>query len=280
MTSEYAILIPAAPRDDVADTIDSVLHFEPSAEVIVLKDFESNSPLDSRVTVLPALPWKRDGFGGLLQKKMWALDYILHNSKADIVLSLDADALLIKEGLFPKVAKVFEDETVGIAGCSRLTPSGTKRDFTPVAKSIKSRGGLRSISRISGRRFLGDLLARVESTEYEMGEHALGGAEFFSRKMISDWSSLGWLRDHGVSKIPIPEDGAFGLMSYAAGYCIKDIGGPGGLLNIAWKGLPASPKDVHESTAYITHSVRSFEDLDEIQIRNFFKSTRNGDKNG
>ena len=84
------------------------------------------------------------------------------------------------------------------------------------------------------------------------------------------------MQDHGVSKLPIPEDGAFGLMAYAAGYRIQDIGGPGGLLNIAWKGLPASPKDVNESGAYITHSVRSFEDLNEVEIRNFFKSIRYG----
>ena len=276
MSSKHVILIPAAPRDNVSDTVESVLHFEPKAEVIVIKDYEDNSKLDSRVTVLPPLPWKRDGFGGLLQKKMWALEYIHQNSTAEIILSLDADALLIKSGVFSKVSEVFKDARIGIAGCSRLTPSGTQRDFTPVAKSMRSRGGLRSIANVKGRRFIEELLMLAKFTEYEIGEHALGGAEFFSRKMVADWSSLGWLQDHGVSKLPIPEDGAFGLMAYAAGYRIQDIGGPGGLLNIAWKGLPASPKDVNESGAYITHSVRSFEDLNEVEIRNFFKSIRYG----
>jgi hypothetical protein len=276
MSSRYAILIPAAPRDDVADTLDSVFHFEPAAEVVLIKDYDDNSKLDPRVTVLPPLPWKRDGLGGLLQKKMWAFEYILQNSTAEVILSLDADALLIKGGVFPKVAEVFKDENVGIAGCSRQTPSGHTRDFSPVAKSIRSRGGLRSINHNSGRRFIEKLLLQARSTEYEIGEHALGGASFFSRKIVNDWSKLGWLKDHGISKIPIPEDGAFGLMAYAAGYRIEDIGGPGGLLNIAWNGLPASPKEVHESTAYVTHSVRSFEDLNEIQIRNFFKSIRRG----
>ena len=277
MSSKYAILIPAASRDNVADTLDSVFRFEPSATVIVLRDYDNGDRLDSRATVLPPLPWKRDGFGGLLQKKMWALQFLLSNSDAEIILSLDADALLIKSGVFPKVAEVFKDKHVGIAGCSRLTPKGKARDFGPVAKSIGSLGGIRSIAQTDGRKFIKDLLSLAKPTGYQLGEHALGGAEFFNRQMIADWSSFGWLQDHGLSKIPVPEDGVFGLMAYAAGYRIQDIGGPGGLVNIAWRGLPDSPKVIHDSAAFITHSVRFYEDLTEIQIRQFFKTIRAND---
>jgi len=274
MSSKNVILIPAALRDNVSDTVDSVLHFEPKAEVIVIKDYEDNLKLDSRVTVLPPLPWKRNAFGGLLQKKMWALEYILQNSTAEIILSLDADALLIKSGVFSKVSEVFKDARIGISGCARLTPSGTQRDFTAVGESIRSRGGLRSIAHVKGRQFTHDLLMLAESTEYELGEHALGGAQFFSRKMVADWSSLGWLQDRGLSTLPIADDGSLGLMAYAAGYRIQDIGGPGGLLNVAWKGLPSSPEEIAASGAYITHSVRSYKNRNENEIRGFFRDIR------
>jgi hypothetical protein len=274
MTSNFVILIPAAKRDDLRDTVDSVLHYEPDLMVVVVKDFDEELVLDSRVTVLPPLPWVRNGFGAVFQKKLWALDYILQNTPAEIVLSLDADALVLRRGVFPKVSQVFQDSSIGIAGCSRIAPSGGIRSFDPVARSISSQGGFRSYSHFQARSFVRELLDLASTTNYVVGEHALGGAQFFRREMLSHWKSLGWMRDYGVSKLPIPEDGLFGLMAYASGYSIAEIGGPDGLLNISWKGLPSSPEQIYESGAYITHSVRSYKDLNENQIRTYFKERR------
>jgi hypothetical protein len=216
----------------------------------------------------------RNGFGALFQKKVWAFDYIIQNTEVDIVLSLDADALLLRSGVFPIVSQLFLDSSIGIAGCCRDAPSGGIRDFTPVARSILSRGGLRSFAQRQARGFVGELLDRASTTDYVLGEHALGGAQFFRREMLSHWKSLGWLGDFGVSKLQIPEDGLFGLMAYASGYRIADIGGPGGLLNISWKGLPDSPAQICESGAYATHSVRTYGSMSEAQIRGYFKEKR------
>ena len=274
MNFNFAILIPAARRDDIRDTVDSVLHFEPELMVVVIKDFDEELMLDSRVTVLPPLPGVRNGLGAIFQKKAWAFDYILQNTEVDIILSLDADALLLRSGVFPMVSQFFLDSSIGIAGCCRIAPSGGTRDFTPVARSISSRGGLRSFGQRQARGFVGELLDRASTTDYVLGEHALGGAQFFRREMLSHWKSLGWLGDFGVSKLHIPEDGLFGLMAYASGYSIADIGGPGGLLNISWRGLPDSPEQICDSDAYATHSVRSYGSMREDQIRGFFKERR------
>jgi len=274
MGNKYAILIPSAKKDDIRDTVDSVLHFEPDSLVLVIKDFDEDLKLDSRVTVLPPLPWVRNGFGALFQKKVWAFDFILQNTEVETILSLDADALLLRSGVFPKVSQVFLDPSIGIAGCCRIAPSGGIRNFEAVGRALQSRGGLRSIGQLKARSFVGELLARASKTNYVLGEHAQGGAQFFKREMINHWKSRGWLGDFGVSKLPIAEDGLFGLMAHASGYSIADIGGPGGLLNIAWKGLPSSPDQIHDSGAYATHSVRSFENMNETQIRSYFKEKR------
>jgi hypothetical protein len=274
MGQKYAILIPSAKRDDIKDTVDSVLHFEPDLLVVVVKDFDEDLVLDSRVTVLPPLPWVRNGFGAIFQKKIWAIDFILQNTEVETILSLDADALILRSGVFPKVSQVFLDPSIGIAGCCRITPSGGTRNFEAIGRSLQNRGGLRSLGQLKARSFVGELLARASTTNYVLGVHALGGAQFFKREMLSHWKSLGWLGDFGISKLNIAEDGLFGLMAYASGYGIADIGGPGGLLNIAWKGLPSSPNQICDSGAYATHSVRSFENMNETQIRGYFKERR------
>jgi hypothetical protein len=65
-----------------------------------------------------------------------------------------------------------------------------------------------------------------------------------------------------------------GLLTVAAGYHIADFGRPADPIALAWKGLPAHPEELLARKKLVTHSVRSWESLEESQIRNFFREAR------
>jgi hypothetical protein len=274
MNVNFAILIPAAKRDDLQDTLESILHYEPNVPIYVLKDFDGPIRIDPRVIVIPPLPYKRNALGGLLQKKLWAFDYIMTNTNVDVVLTLDADALVIRSGIFESVLSPLENINSGCLGCCRVSPSGAPRSFMQMGKTISRFGGFRALRIRDGRSLIKEFLKLAKTSDYELGAHAISCAVFFKRELLEEWQSRGWLENHGLSEFPIPDDGMLGLMTYASGYKIGEIGGPNGLINVAWKGLSAAPEQLNNSGAFIIHSVRKFEEMTEIEIRSFFRRIR------
>ena len=274
MTAKYAILVPAGPRDNLVDTLNSIIFYEPNVLIFVILDYEVNLSLPSNVIVFPPLPWDRNTYGGLLQKKLWAFDYIIRNTQAEIVLTMDADSLMLRSGVFEEVEKKFHDNSLGAAGAYRLDPSGNFRNFHPIARSIVFRVVSSSLRLKRGALVLIRMLLMGKSKEYELGEHPLGCSVFFNRSMLEKWQSLGWLSPQGLETIQVADDGILGLMIKASGYKIAEIGGAGQLLQVAWRGLPTSPQEIVASRAYLTHSVRYFQKLTEENIRSYFANLR------
>ncbi len=271
------MLIPTASRDDVNDTIDSILQLEPSCRIFVVKDFDEPLIFDPRVTVIPPLPWRRNSFGGLLQKKLWALDFIIENANFEYLLTLDADALFIRSGVTSKIDEFFSSvpNNIGAAGCHRVSPSGELRDFRPARRILLRRLFLYPFSVRGSTRALFRLVHLAKANGLELGEHPLGAAVFFRREMLLKWKALGWLKDQRLSTLPIPDDHLLGLMIFASGFSVGEIGGPGGLISVKWIGLPAHPNFLLKQEVFIVHSVRSFENLTELEIRVQFQKSRN-----
>jgi hypothetical protein len=67
------------------------------------------------------------------------------------------------------------------------------------------------------------------------------------------------------------------LLTAAAGFRIGDFGGPADPLALKWQGLPAHPADLLTAGKLVTHSVRSWQNLSERQIRNIFAQARTED---
>lgn len=70
------------------------------------------------------------------------------------------------------------------------------------------------------------------------------------------------------------DDHIMPLLTVAGGYRIADFGGPADPLALRWRGLPAHPLDLLAAGKLATHSVRSWADLDEQQIRAIFAEAR------
>jgi hypothetical protein len=92
--------------------------------------------------------------------------------------------------------------------------------------------------------------------------------------MLEDWARRGWLELKGLRTSHVPEDVLLGLATRAAGFTIAELGGRDGPLAVTWRGLPASPPQLAASGAIAVHSVRSWKDWTESEIRSFFRDRR------
>ncbi len=272
------VLISSAPRDNVVDTVDSVRTFMPEWRVVVIDDGVPDvrgDGLPDDVTVLPPLNYPRNTLGALWMKYCYGLKFILVNRPSDFILKLDADALVVASGLEAVIGRVFADPQVGLAGVYRIDPSGGRRDFSPIARAIGAEAkGLRSWVRPFARGPLRSLLVEARRNGYETGEHALGAANVIRTRMLEDWARRGWLSLKGLGTSHVPDDALLSLTTRAAGFTIAELGGRDGPFGVTWRGLPASPPELAASRAVIVHSVRSWEDWTEGEIRSFFKDRR------
>ncbi|GAA3227959.1 hypothetical protein [Actinocorallia longicatena] len=279
--NRVAVVIPAGPRDDVVDTVHSVLHYltDPAAVVVVddtrgLRDLSSLPALG--VEIVPAPGNARGGQGGLFVKLAAGFRHALDLGGFDLLLRLDADALVIGPGLEKAAAERFAAAPgVGMLGSYRIGPDGGRRDWTPAATSVRAESGPRGLRHPSLRARMRELVAAALPHGYEYGEHPLGGAYLLRADVLGELGARGWLDLPELARSKAGEDHLFGLLVRAAGYAIGDFGGPDDPLAVRWKGLPASPDElVHDKM--VTHSVRHWADLTETEIRRRFAGHRAG----
>ena len=273
-----AVVIPDSGRDDLGDTVASVQVYLPGAVVVVVDDRPAPAPRrDFGVgsVVLPALPYPRNAYGGLWLKECYAFRWVLANLATDYVLRLDSDALLIGPGLERTVVDRFAAEpALGVLGAYRLGRDGGTRDFGPAARAIMSEAGLPGLSRPACRRALRELLSAARGNGYELGEHTLGAVNALRPAMLARCQDMGWLSAEALAPSKLGEDWLIGMVARAAGYAIGELGGPGGPVALAWKGLPAAPEELLETGALATHSVRCWRERSEAEIRSYFAERR------
>jgi hypothetical protein len=273
------VLIPAGPRDDALDTIESVQMYLPDMPILVINDGHAGlgdaTALGPGVVVLPPLPFPHNVSGGLWRKEAYAFKYVLANIQCDYVLRLDADALLIGPGLDRLIESALSGPGTGLAGSFRATWDGARRDFSPAARILAAETrGPRSWRRPALRQVLRPLLRVATANGYEPGEHALGCVVGIRTELLRDWQARGWLDDTRILPTRLSDDHLMGLVARAAGYGIAEVGGAGSPVAVKWKGLPASPPDLIASGALVTHSVRAWGEWDEVGIRRYFREAR------
>jgi len=274
LKNKYAILVPAAERDNIQDTVDSIKYYEPNALVVLIQDYVTQKKISGDCIVLPKLNWPKGSYGGLFQKELYAFNFILKNFDCEIVLRLDADAVFIRPDVFTKVQAIFDqNRNVGMAGAVS-TIHGHPRNYDWAEELFRKRGGRQTFFKLRMRQTLAEREKKAFSHGYVRGFNTLGAATFLRTEMLRVWSEFGWLDDELLSGAPIPDDFLLSLHTYAAGYEIADIGGINGLLGVAAVGLPLPPNEIIERKKYIAHSVRSYESLTESEIRNYFRLHR------
>jgi hypothetical protein len=281
-----AVVVPAGPRDDIFDTLDSVVRYtDPSRLILVVDDTGTLQAdrsvarlraLSADIEVIPAPPSQPGLFGKLWVKLSAGYRSVLDGYEPGIVMRLDADALLIGPGLEAEAEHAFASEPdLGLLGSYRVGPDNGPRDFSWAAHRIRAEAGLRGLRHPRMRSTVRGYYRLARQHGYVDGEHVLGGAYIHSNAAIRAIERNGWLTDSRLlAKSRMGEDHLISMLTVAAGYRIADFGGPANPMALAWRGLPAHPAELLARGKLVTHSVRFWDGLTEQQIRAMFAAAR------
>ena len=278
-----AVIIPAGPRDDILDTLASVVQYtDPSRVILVIDDtgtLDASSAqicdLSGDIVVIPP-PAKAPGaYGGLWVKLAAGYSWVLERFRPRIILRMDADALMLGKGIEAAAEKVLASQPgVGMLGSYSTGPDGNPRDFSPAAQILRSEEGLRGLAHPRCRSRVRHYARLARQNGYFPGEHALGAAYIHSYQAAARLHRAGWFNEPWLAPASLGEDHLMSLLTVAAGFRIADFGGPGDPMALKWRGLPAHPSELLADGKLITHSVRSWGDLGERQIRSIFAEAR------
>jgi hypothetical protein len=281
-----AVIIPAGPRDDIMDTLASVLCYtDPSRIVVVVDDSALSARHPDLTNTFPdVVVIKAQETAVGVNKKLWvkaapAYRWLLERYDPGIVLRLDADAVILGPGVESTAEEAFSRHPeVGLLGSYHVGPDGGRRDFRPAAKVLRKEIGSRGLRHPQLRAGLRHYVRLARNNGYVDGEHALGGAFLLRAETIRSIYSNGGFDQPWLAESMLCDDHIMSLMTFASGYKIADFGGPADPLALKWKGLPAHPAELLANGKLVTHSVRSWGELTEREIRNIFAEARASSK--
>ena len=279
------VVLPVGPNDSDAaiDTLASALYYLDWSRIIVVIDDTGGGPgfgqrvnkLSPDIVVLHSPPRCSGGLGGLWVKIATGYRWLLERYEPDIILRLDADALIIGSGIEECATRQFDqDPKVGLLGSYRVDPNGDLRDWSWAAWRFHNEAGPRGLRYPPRWLGLRKLLALAKQHDYIDGEHVLGGSYIHSFKAADDIYAKGWFDQPYFATSRLGEDHIMSLLAVAAGYRIADFGRPEDPMALKWRGLPAHPEKLLDSKKLVTHSVRSWENMTEEEIRGIFRAAR------
>jgi hypothetical protein len=278
-----AVMIPAGPRDDIADTLASVVRYTDPSRVIVIMDDTAGPEAAGRgltaesadIEIITSRPARPGTQGGLWVKMAPAYRWLLAKYQPGIVLRLDADAVMLGSGLEAAAEDAFRRHPeAGLLGSYRVGADGGQRDFHPVARQLRAETGPLGLRHPRLRAGLRRYVSLARGGGYVEGEHVLGCAFLLRGGALQGIHRAGGFSTPWLEASRLGDDHIMSLMTVAAGYKIADFGGPADPIAVKWEELPAHPAELLARGKLVTHSVRSWGDLTERQIRDIFAAAR------
>jgi hypothetical protein len=286
--TRVAVVMPVGSLDDdLLDTLDSVLRYTDPDRVIVIMDDVSRTgqtlpdltAISPDIVVFrppPELPNGR--FIPLWLKLAATYHWLLERYEPELVLRLDADALLLGPGVETLADRAFAaDPDLGLLGSYRIGPDGGQRDFSWLAHQLRVLAGVRGLLHPRRRSMIRPYWRLARAQGYVDGEHILGAAVVFRCEALRAVDRNGWFTA-AWPDVMLGEDHIISMLMIAAGYRIGDFSGPDDPMALKWIGLPAHPDDLLARGKLVTHSVRSWQDLNQAQIRAIFAAARSQDQ--
>jgi hypothetical protein len=276
------VVIPAGPDDDIFDTVESVLTYAARPRAVIVVD-DTGSPqtpprlraLDRDVHVVAAPAGAEGGRGGLLLKIGAGYRYARSHFDFDVLIRLDGDALFLAAGVEEAAIRRFaENPHTGLLGSHRIASDGTPRDFSPAADLLgrELRGAWRRHPHLWLT--LARYVRRARRYGYERGEHCLGGAYVHSAAAVAELVDGGHLARRELRVSDLGEDHLMALLTIANGLHLGDFATGDQPLALRWRGLPDSPERLLASGKAIVHSVRSWQEMNEREVRGVFAAAR------
>ena len=268
-----AVVIPAGPglrEDFVDDTLRSVRERLGVPHTLIVVNDSPRRTWPDDVVVVPAPVGRPGTRGGLFVKLAAGIRRALELGEFDVLLRLDTDALVLRPGMVEEAVTRFDaDPSVGLLGAVAVGPDGGARSFAPAAAILRPEAGL-GLRGLRGLRHPA-LRRRLRSGPVD-GSHPLGGAYLLSAACCRSLASSGWLSAPELAYSRAGDDHLMGLAVQACGFSLGEFSRPGDPLAVQWVGLPAAPAALWASGACVTHSVKSWGDLDEAAVRAEFRA--------
>jgi hypothetical protein len=282
-------VIPVGPTtnyESLQDTVESIETYCVQSQKIILVD-NSNADTAKRLAaekqrlVIVERTTPSGRVGKLYFNLAKAFEFALERYDFDALLKIDDDGLVIGSGGDEQAIQFFRsNQSVAIIGSYRQTCTGQLRDFSPPADRIRYL--LRARRFLKAPRLslsLRHLLRRAAKNNYELGEHCLGGVYFVNPTALRQMRDCGNLVRSEFIESGLEEDHTFALLAKASAFDLADFATGKLPVGAAWKGLPCSPEELERSGKKVIHSVRCFREMNEAQIRAYFRYRRNEPQN-
>ncbi len=288
---DLVIVIPVGPTckvEFILDTIASIEFYVHSDYRIIVSDDSQNANISVKIKqhypqVIVNSYDQNHGKGmGLYTTLCSAYRYALDNFDFDVLLRLDTDALIIAHDPELPILKFFKSNpAVGLAG-RYVKGVHSPDDFDNVWHN-GGREHIVAIAKMFTRYYLRHpfvnwkirkLLFQAIHQGYELGELVFGGSYAFSRIALEKLNENGLLPWHAVRAADMEEDHFFTLLVASVGLKFGDLASGTQPFACTWRGLPASPEELHRAKKKIIHSTRFWQNLNEEEIRDYFRSKR------
>jgi hypothetical protein len=193
----------------------------------------------------------------------------LRTFDAPLVVKIDPDALVIGAGLRVALSTAFAAHPLcGLLGAFHVDWNGTQRDMSFWQKRMTRR-----------RADLGEPLRRARANGYLLGDGVQGGCYALRRPCLAAIERAGWLdgadgfRPSAVRGKQVAEDHLITMLTYAAGYTVGELGGPGQAFGLSNDGLPAPPEKLVSEGRLVVHAL-NHRDEAAPAARDFFRARR------
>lgn len=281
---DVIVVIPIGPgssADFIGDTISSYQHYTRSTYKIILADDSQQGIANNLKAVFQdadilCTPKAMGGWAGLYITLSLAYSHAIKHYTFTALLKLDTDALIIAPEPEKEAMHLFKHSPdTGIAGQYPDDYYGQPWDIEwPKRRVLNATRTWKYIRRPLANLKLIRLYGRALKNHYRTGESVFGGAYFMSERLLIQLSEAGLLPNHLFDNLNLGEDHLFSLLAKANGFNLGDMSSGNRPFGCAWKGLPASPEQLCNDGKKIIHSVRYWQNLNEPDIRAFFKARR------
>ncbi|GAB3536700.1 hypothetical protein GCM10027443_27650 [Pontibacter brevis] len=271
---------PNCPMDIVSDNIDSITYYTKCSYKIVFI-VEPAAAIGAEIKrKYPAVdvlysPKRFPKNGGLYVKVAIAYRHVVENYRFDALLRMDADALIIGENPEVEAIRMFKSNpNIGIAGQYPSNYDGTPWDISWGRGEILKAISWQLIRRPRGNFSILNLYLKALKYGYTAGDFVFGGVCFLSEPFLVKMYEEGYLPSYNLGKCYLEEDHIFSLIAKAFGFGFGDLASGRLPFGCAWLTLPASPEQLRRDGKKIIHSTRSWKDIKEKQVREYFRAQR------
>jgi len=283
------VLLPVGPNTHLpflTDTLETIERFclpdhqvllaDDSAQGIGQKAREHHPRTEVLLLREPGAESKRSVAGRFFETIARCVRYAVEHYDFQTLMRMDADALMCNPDADKRGIEFLDAHpNVGQIGSYRVRCDGEKRDFTSAAQHLRKESGMQLLpDKRALSKSLNALLEPALMNGYEFGENIIAPGSMTSRQACEKMVADPLFGDSSFRPTKLGDDHLTSLLLRSLGFELADFA-TGDLPLAVWlKRLEWSPEEIVRRGKCVTHSVRSYKELNEEQVRAEFKRLR------